>query len=158
MPNVEKLELLADVIEWAEEAGHWNMGTWGTEYTDQSNNMEKLAPYQECGFAACAAGWTLLIDGWELYDDSHYRKDERELVTEFQIGVEAAEILDIEQPWVEDWRDSLVAVDSHLFFWTSLPTYQIVDAVKHLAKGDDMADAYLHATGFEFGEENCDDE
>lgn len=139
MANTEKLEQLANVIELADSTGQWSMGSWGSFMEERENSMPGIVPQQECGFAACAAGWTLLLDGWELTFRDKYQKGDVVLENEYELADMAAEILEIESPWIRnEWNNQIVSQDEHLFFWTSMNTWQIVEAVKLLAKGEEM--------------------
>lgn len=135
MANVEKIQELIDVLEWEAEHDRLDMATWAT------TDGRMVTKDSDCGFTACAAGWTLLLEGFSTRSTVGYltfwNEDER-LNTHAMIGNRAAEILGIAPAF--DGR--AYPNEHHIFFQTEYDNSVVIEGFKHLLKGDSMDEVH----------------
>jgi hypothetical protein len=142
MANSQKIHELINTIQLNEDQLY--MGAWIS--TTKDDDIPKL----DCGFVACAAGWTLINEGYtpvwnERWADWEFMGPGPEAVivpNGDKVGIVAAEILDIEYP-----------EGPHLFGCTNWHVDQVTTALKFLAEGYTME----HALFVVNGTENYDD-
>ena len=157
MADVRKIQKLIDRIEEEAQKDKFYMGSWASVSDKGANLLEALAEdgavepifYDDkmfvpleinlCGFAACAAGWALIEEGYtpvyNAYDDQvDFVKDDDHVCNGDSVGTRAAEILGIEDPYE-------FGHNNHIFTKTSWPTSMVCEGLRWLAKGESMDDA-----------------
>lgn len=144
MADSEKIHSLINLIQLNE--GGLYMPAWIKDTRDLDEDEEELYDTISCGFVACAAGWTLIDDGWipkfdTLNADWGFEKNGEYIPNGERVGMVAAEILDIPSP---------MDCGLHLFSQTGWDVDRVTTCLKYLGEQEEMRDAIkMTAADFE---------